>query len=191
MPELMENPALRLKRAVRQALPEGMLRFDASGRGLLVSDAPRRGVAALPRKAETTVQGGLLYIDLPEDGYRELLARDFFMAGGLQDDWFAEQTLLSSILRNSNTLRKESAANALDKPLLRAAMVACATGEAPVRAFLRALRGLHAAALRTGQTRCCRAAAVLCAHFLFSEKGVGLPAQPAYDILFRQFCQFR
>jgi len=179
MRALTENPAVRLKRAARQALPNGMLRFDTSGRALLVSDAARRGAhAALPLEAETITLDGLLYIDLPEDAYRALLASDFFMPGNLQDGWFAEQTLLSGILRHN------PAPEAPDKPLLRAAMIACASGETPVRGFIRALRGAHAAALRCGRARSCRAAATLCAHFLFIEKGVGLPIHPPYDILF-------
>ncbi|MCL1795754.1 MAG: hypothetical protein FWG37_02570 [Clostridia bacterium] len=179
MRTLTENPAVRLRNALRSALPDCMLHCDTSGRALFVSDAVRRGMRiSLPRETETVIINGILYIDCSEDIYRALLQSDFYTQDSLQDRWFAEQSLLASILR------QPIAPKMLNRPFLRTAMAACVTGEDRVRGFIRTLRGEQAAALRVGLTGSCRAAAVLCAHYLFTVKNVGLPIRPSYDTLF-------
>ncbi len=150
-----------------------MLRWDRSGRALLVSDAPRRAkaYAALPESvAEVTLAGGLLYIDLPRAAYRSLLGLTFTAQGPWRDAWFAEQALAAGILA-----RRPLPAGEPDIPLLRAALLACAQGETEVRAFCRSLRAADAAALRRKNTASARACAALVARWLHEAQGVGLP----------------
>lgn len=183
MQSVAENPAILLRAEVRERLSRGFLRYDTSGRALLVSDAPRHGplpLSAFGRfEARVCEIDSLLYIDLTEESYRQLLTIDFFVAGEFVEGWFEEQALLAAILRAG---ARGTPDGTVDAPLLRAAMIACAVGEAPVRAYLKTLRQAHAAALRVGSPASCRAAAALCARFLFEEKGVGLPKIAAWDL---------
>lgn len=173
---MTESPATALRARVEGVLPRGMLRWDTAGRGLLVSDAPRHGdaqgaVCALRAAGYVAeVADALLWLDLSGDAYAALLGHFFCARGAWVEAWFAEQALLAGILT-----RDGAEGGAVDVPLLRAAMVACGRGEAPLRAFVERLRAEDARALREGDTASCRAAAALCAHWLWTEKGIGLP----------------
>lgn len=175
MREITENPALALRQALLSLRPCGFLRWDRSGRSLLVSDAPRRsGGETLVRAAEAMalrawIEDDLMWIDLPQTSYAELLSMDFLRAGDWTDAWFAEQALLRGILRKGPDGAKA------DTPLLRAAMLACVQGDIYVHSFATALRAAHAAALRLGDTASCRACAALLAYWLWTEKQVGIP----------------
>lgn len=178
-----DNPAAALRAALAPSHPRGMLRWDASGASLLVSDAPRRAdggaFAALVRSKGlcACIKDNLLYIDLPVSAYEELTRYDFYAPGPWSEGWFAEQALLNGILARPKPAVSPGAAP--DQPLLRAAMLACAQGLSPVRRFLHALRAHDARALRGRNMASCRACAALCAHFLFAAQGVGLPPFPS------------
>lgn len=177
----MENPALGLRKKAKAVLPRGMLRWDISGRALLVSDAPRHGDASAGMDAlradgyAVAVENDLLWMDLPEDAYAALIGQFFCMPGDWTEDWFAEQALLAGILT-----KEERAGGLADVPLLRAALVACGRGEVSLRAFVARLRAEDAQGLREGNTASCRACAALCAHWLWTQRGIGLPEMVAW-----------
>lgn len=173
MQTIKENPAAALRRDVAPCLGKAMLRWDISGQALLVSDAPRRGKVSLDvcQASWRETDDGLLLIDLPDHAYDELLNATFTQISPLQTEWFPLQSLLASIL----TRPKGTLPSPPDKPLLRQAMLACARGRQPVLAFADALSLADAAALRTNNTASCRAAAALCAHWLWTAEGVGIP----------------
>lgn len=149
--------------------PQAMVRWDMSGRALVVCDAPRRGGYA--NSASGVIERDLLWVDLPDGDYGALLAATFHQPDIWREGWFSEQALLAGIL-----MRNTATASGLpDKPLLRIAMLACAQGEKPVRAFLAKLRGWDAEALRLGSTRSIQACAALAAHWLWTAKEIGLP----------------
>lgn len=172
---MTQSPVLALRERAARRL-SGMLRWDRSGRALLVCDMPRRAgewaaldaAVRLPARAE--VFGGLLYIDLPPEAYGELLSADFAARGEWRGEWFEAQALLAGILS-----RRLSVAENADEALLRKALLSCAQGERPVRDFCALLRGADAVALRTGGAASCRASAALVARWLWAERGVGLP----------------
>lgn len=176
MTPLAENPALRLRARVEALQLPGMLRWDASGSALLVSDAPRRspGAAdALRAIADGSIalRRGLAYIDLTPDGYRALACSTFQAQGVLSPEWQNEQRLLSGILSRSPV----GTEGAVDVPLLRRAMRVLAQGEEEaIRMFLAGLRQADAAALRTGESYTCHACAALCAHWLFTARRIGM-----------------
>lgn len=178
MQTLSENPALALRRQAQAVGLPGMLRWDRTGRALLLSDAPRhctgeaflRAAKALP--ARVAVEGWLLRLDLPAEAYRALLDCTYVSAGPWTEGWFEAQALLGGVLARTRT-----AQTVPDEPLLRRAMLACAQGETTVRAFLPALRTADAKALRLGAAASTAACAALCAQWLQTSLGIGLPAQ--------------
>ncbi len=190
MQTLVENPALSLRQAFRRQYPYGLLRWDRSGKALLVSDMPRREASDLEHihedisiskstafkpfemeNARIVHAEGLLYVDMPSEAYQALLNRTFFAFGPFQAHWFEEQaTVLGILARRAGPIGEKP-----DEPLLRKAMLACALGESEVRGFCRALRTADATALRKGETASSRACAALLAHWLYTEHGVGLP----------------
>lgn len=178
MPELTDNPARLMRLAAEAMRPQGvMLHWDADGTALLVSDAPRRGHAQAMRQTllaqdyVVTEQDDLLYIDLPLAAYEGLRGQAFLRPGVWNDAWFAEQALLTGILHRLVT----GEAEAPDIPLLRAAMIACCREETHVRTFLSTLRVADADALRRRSTASACACAALAAHWLWTQRGVGLP----------------
>lgn len=177
----LTNPALALRALARECYPCGMLRWDVKARALLVCDAPRHGNAgrlaqALSHAAHCMpAEGGLLRIDLPESAYAAMVHADFCAPDAWHPAWFAQQSLLSSIL-----LRPPPCVQAQPNvPLLRRALLACAQGEAPLRAFLATLAAADAAALRENDTASVRACAAYCALALWQSHSVGLPT-PAW-----------
>ncbi len=158
------NPALALRRAIEALMPPGFLRWDRSGRALLVSDAPRRpGGRDFVKLAEKSgarcfEADGLLWIDLPEAAYAAL--PDGQPAAAADGTDFETAALLRSILRRPPVGCKD-----LDIPLMRGALLAAAQGGEAIRRFLPTLREADAEALRTGRTVSVRAAAaaVACA----------------------------
>lgn len=176
MPSFLTNPATALREAVEPHLGSSMLRCDTSGRALLISDLPRRlpdrlpEILALPI-CTCTVDAGLLWIDLPEEAYAHLLHADGIKKGPWHPDWFAEQSLLSSILSRPQA----SICAPPDIPLLRSALLACAMGDTALRTFLTSLRPADADALRRHSPCSTRACAALCAHQLHVNKAIGVP----------------
>lgn len=177
----MENPALGLRERAEAVLPRGMLRWDISGRALVVSDAPRHGDVGEGMDVlrangyVVSVENELLWMDLPEDAYAALVGQFFWMPGDWAEEWFADQALLAGILA-----REKAIGGPVDVPLLRAALVACGRGEAPLRAFVARLRAEDAQGLREGSTASCRVCAALCAHWLWTQRGIGLPEMVAW-----------
>lgn len=156
------NPAAALRAQLAPRHPRGMLRWDASGRALLVSDAPRRADgAAFMKKAEAlglllAVDNGLLYIDFQPAVYGDLLLLDRLPP---RCSFFELQSLLYVMLaRNAGPTSSTP-----DIALLRAALLACAQGETAIRAFVPILRKADAEALRQNNTASTRACAVLIA----------------------------
>lgn len=182
MQSLNENPAITLRDMARALQPSGMLKWDTSGDALLLSDAPRRDAAALQRllRAEglhAWVSGDLLRIDLLEAKYATLLDSRFLMPGPWHDRWCPLQSLLSTIL----TRRSPATRTPPSKTLLRKAMLASAQGIPAMEQFLPILREADTLALRTGNTAAMPAAASLCAHWLWTREGIGLPMSVRID----------
>lgn len=176
-----DHPARALRARVASLRLPGMLRWDASGEALLLSDAPRRMPAAAAMRAMAAIpariahQDGLLRIDLLPQAYAALLSVDFAMPGPWDAAWFEAQALLAGILARPAHMGHEA-----DVPLLRAALLASAQDAAQVRAFLRRLRAADAVALRRRQTASTRASAAYCASWLWQAAHVGLPAIAAW-----------
>ncbi len=164
------TPARALRAALEKVGLPGFLRWDRSGQALLVSDAPRR---ALPGAAEavaakadaaTRQEGGLLYIDLPDQVYQNLLALNADPPAVVQDSLFPLRALCYGILtRDTSHIALQAKP---DIPLLRAALLAEAQGGAAVRAFAEALRAADAEALRCGDTASVRACAAVLSQWL-------------------------
>jgi|GEM_PF-1831427 len=184
----MINPALSLRRELEMAYPEGMLRWDVSGRALLVSDGPRRGAAGVTLLKYIEKNGlpcqtehGLLHVDCTGEAYEGLLKIEMNRFGTIDEAWFPIQTLLGGML-----CRKRPGIHGADavpeKSLLRAAMLACARGEKPVRDFAKRLRAADAEALRLGRTETTRACAALLAHWLWETRSVA-PVKPVYGVV--------
>jgi hypothetical protein len=149
--------AWALRRAVEELRLPGMLRWDTSGRALLVSDAPRRGAVGevtLPGARVFSAQG-LLFFDYNETSYRDLAAHWAMVAPALMPvvpfEW---ASLVESICA-----RPLPPPGAVDEPLLRACLLATARGGAALKDFVEKLRSADAAALRQGDTWSCRACA--------------------------------
>lgn len=166
---------LGLRASAREALAGCMVRWNRSGEGLLVTDAPRRGrwaaaeAFAARRGLRGFIRDGLGYLELADAAYARLAAGEVHI-GVWDDAWFEAQALLASILG-----RTEACAPCDDGlPLLREAVRACAQGERQARAFLQGLRQADAAALREGSRLHTRGAASVCAQWLWLA-GVGLP----------------
>lgn len=185
MPQLTENPALALRKAMERLRLPGMLRWDASGAGLLVSDAPRRmdhgEIPALLRGLPYShlMENDLLFFDLTTQNYTDMLRYTFFQAGQWSQAWHAVQALLGTVLG------RELPAAAIvtpNIPLLRSALLACAQEEAHFRPFLQKLRAFDAKALREGDTSSVRACATLCARWLWENRGIGLPPYRAVAV---------
>lgn len=175
------NPAEALRETVRAALPGAMLKWDASGRALLVSDAPRRAGYDPAALAGLRVQeaAGLLYIDWQQEAY---CAPEYEkVIGPWHADWFAEQALLAGILARRG-------AGAADEGLLRGAYLACAQGEKAVRQSIAALRRADATALRCGAGAGVWAAAAFVAAWLWAQQGIGLPQ---VEMFRREDCYLR
>lgn len=158
-----------------------MLRWDQSGRALLVSDAPRhtQGTEFIDHlhamNLRLFTENGLIWIDLPPETYQALLSQHIYPSGIWMKDWFAEQALLASILAHSPDAAPSGDIPPSEETLLRGAMLACAQGELAMRQYLAVLRSEHAARLRTGNQAASRASAVLCAHWLWTQHRIGLP----------------
>lgn len=176
----VSNPAPALRAAVEALGMPGMLRWDATGKALLVSDAPRHAGGDVwtgrLRGEGLRVQerDRLLWIDLPVSAYQALMAADFTERGGWHAAWFTEQALLGGILFRIRPC-PDAEMQAKDEELLRGAMLACAKGERHVRSYLGVLRSADAAALRDERTGSSRASAALCAKWLWATHGIGLP----------------
>ena len=235
-----ENPAISLRARVAAASIPGFLRWDTSGRALLISDAPRRAPCDIRLHATHAVQGEdegddgegtllsfqekrkkqrkaswgeaamagfdmpdqlcknfieglmdkmrglaatcfvdhkLLYIDLPPEEYRRF-AMGIFLTPGLwriPGPWVL--SCLSMQSRLSGILSRDAAlcSGPVEVPLLRRAMLSCTRGEAAVTGFVNTLAALDAAGLRNKKTCTVYACAALCAHYLYTQMGVGLP----------------
>lgn len=168
----LHNPAVWLRASLRTGCPRCMVRYDTTGRALLLSDAPQRGVSIAPLCASlgavSSEANGLAYIDLSADGYAKLIHLTCTFSGDFQADFFEEQSLLASLLWQNHAAHVEI-------PLLRDAMVSSALGDVPMLAFLHRLSAHHAHALRSKSPHACRAAAVLCADALYARHGIGIP----------------
>lgn len=160
----------------------GFVRWDESGQALLVSDAPKHMLqnvlqAILEDSGLSFVlQKDLLFIDLHSAAYKAFTSKTFFVEGLFIDGFIEKQAILSLILTRKPIVKEPYG---VSKLLIRTAMLACAFGEQKVYAFVRALPAHDAAALREGSTLCVHACAALCAHYLYAEKGIGLPRQCA------------
>ncbi|MCL1964858.1 MAG: hypothetical protein FWF69_07335 [Firmicutes bacterium] len=181
MRKLTRNPAIALRETLAPLHPAGLFRWDMSGWGLLVSDAPGRGAAGEAFAANVKRLGlrarearGLLHVDCPADAYAALLRIDFCERGAWDSDWFELQALLASVLERDDH-KGDAGLLGPDERLMRKAMLACAQGEKRVRAFAGGLRLADAEALRAGDTASTRACAALLAHWLRVERGVGIP----------------
>lgn len=168
---------LSLREGACVALPGCMVRWDRTGGALIVTDAPRRGMAeaawafARAQKLALLVRDGLVFFDIAPAMYGEAAQEYAPGDGPWQPAWFEAQALLASILR-----RPTHCPDTADVALARAAAVACAQGEASFRMFLDTLRQADAGALRAGRRGATRPAAALCAQWLHM-RGVGLPVQ--------------
>ena len=90
--------ALTLRAQLRSRYPGAMVRWDESGKGLLVSDAPRHGFSAGLDQA-VALQRGLAFFDLPPEGYRlAVLRAGAPHAGAYRSGWLAEQAALAAVL---------------------------------------------------------------------------------------------
>jgi len=173
---IAQNPAIPLRDQMRAMIP-GFLRWDASGRALLTSDAPRRAPYEIDTEkiqasgAVCFIDNNLLYIDLPPEEYERISCQTFFMPGLWAEPYIAIQSRLSGILSRGGICSGEPA----DISLLRASMLSCAQGGKNVGQFVGALIRCDAAALRKKQTRTVHACAAFCAHYLYTQKGIGLP----------------
>lgn len=167
-----ENPAFALREALRTRYPGAMVRWDASGRALVMTDAPRRGYAV----ADAPVENGLAFYDLPPN---EKIAPPAPVFGAYADGVFAFQASLAPALRDGGAACGCTGDfSAQGRYLLRKALAACACGEKQVLAALPPLRALWAQALRTGSAadQCaCRLAACVLAAWLLEEKNAGVP----------------
>ncbi|MDR0928819.1 MAG: hypothetical protein LBM74_03785 [Oscillospiraceae bacterium] len=152
--------AWALRRAAEALHLPGMLRWDHSGRALLISDAPRRGASEpieLPGARAFTAQG-LLFLDYDEASYRALAAHwaQHPACPPPPDLPFERAVLLQGICR-----RPPPPPGAVDEPLLRACLLAIARGGAAAETFEKRLRGADAIALCRKDTWSIRACAAM------------------------------
>lgn len=162
-----ENPALSLRAALTARFPRAMVRWDESGRALLVTDAPRRGMDA----PDALVENGLAYYDLPQAAY-EAMRLPEVQPGDYAPGFFQEQATLAAILAETQQ------ADPLKSTQARRALSAAARGEVHVRAFLAQLRMDWAIALRLKnpeELNACRLAARVAACWLYQKHGIGVP----------------
>lgn len=204
MQMIWQNPATILRAQIISLSLQGFLRWDEKGQALLVSDAPKHMEHAT---LHTILQESGLYFsyhkdllrfDLHNVAYEAIVAETFYQAGSciehpfiigsFVNEFVEMQAILSLLLSRdpdmhtactANIVALSSASNAINKPLLRAAMLACAQGEQRVYTFIRGLPAQDAVALRQGNTLSVRTCAAICARYLYAEKGVGLPKQSA------------
>lgn len=172
MERIAQNPAAALRDLVEAARLPGFVAWDREARALLVLGAPRHGAAfpaALRGRVRLEEKNGLWRLDLPAAGYEGLLSRTFFQEGPLRAEWMEAQYLLAGLLR------RPAWPGPPDVPLLRRALLATVQGEAPARDFIKALPSADALALRRRNTASIHACAALLAHWLWTEKSVGLP----------------
>lgn len=191
----MTQSALLLRGQVQLLRLPGMLRWDATGRALLISDAPRHiPWETLPHclpgvsSATLSIENHLLRIDLPLNAYIQALHAQFYQLGSWQTEWFAEQACLAGLLsrKTPGHIDRSALSPPPDISLLRHALLATLQGEAKVRAFLDKLRPLDAQSLRDGgHPLITRACATICANWLWRAKAVGLPptAQVSFSFL--------
>lgn len=156
----MTNPALELREALRARYPGAMVRWDDSGRALLVTDAPRRGCDV----QDAPAANGLAYYDLPPAALTVPSAPPF---AGYTDDFPELQAALAMLLPDGFSAQKCAAElSPQGRRLVQTALAACARGERQVRALLPNLRAAWAAALReknAAQKTACRATAAVLA----------------------------
>ncbi len=167
-----ENPAAALREELRARFPGAMVRWDASGRALLMTDAPRRGYAV----ADAPVENGLAYYDLP---LNQTITPPAPVFGAYADGVFALQSALATTLPGGGAAHGcPGDFSTQGRSLLRGALTAHACGEKQVLTLLPRLRGLWAQSLRTGSAAdqsACRLAACILAAWLMEEKKAGVP----------------
>ena len=164
MQTCVNHPALELRQRLSACSPRGFIRWDMSGRSLVICDAPRRqDVSAFlcALKDENTlvfVENGLLYLDFSEKAYRALLTlplpSDF---GNLEEPYWQEKLLLKRIL--THPAKDQS----LDIPLLRKGLLSSVCSDADFFLFFKTLRSRFAESLRKGEVQSLK----ICALFLF------------------------
>ena len=167
-----ENPTVTLREELRARFPGAMVRWDTSGRALLMTDAPRRGYAV----ADAPVENGLAFYDLPSN---KIITPPAPVFGAYMDGVFAFQSALAAVLPGGGAARGcMGDFSAQGRALVRGALTACARGEKQALALLPRLRGLWAQALRTrsaADQAACRLAACVLAAWLREEKNAGVP----------------
>lgn len=174
-----QNPALTLRVEIAARYPGAMLRWDASGRALLVCDAPRRGWAVSEEEG-TLCREGLAYFDLPRASYAALTPPAPRLCP-YADGWMDVQAALAGALFSraaTETPPWRGSVSDESRALLRGALLAAARGEAQIRAFIPALRAACAQALRVRDAALeatCRVAALILADWLQTHAGLGVP----------------
>lgn len=167
-----ENPAAALREELRARFPGAMVRWDASGRALVMTDAPRRGYSV----TDVPVENGLAFYDLP---LNKMITPPAPVFGAYADGVFALQSALAMTLPGGGAARGcMGDFSAQGRGLLRGALTAHACGERQVLTLLPRLRGLWAQSLRTGSAAdqsACRLAACILAAWLMEEKKAGVP----------------
>ena len=86
-----ENPAAALRKELRARFPGAMVRWDASGRALVITDAPRRGYSV----TDVPVENGLAFYDLP---LNKMITPPAPVFGAYADGVFALQAALAMTL---------------------------------------------------------------------------------------------
>ena len=86
-----ENPAAALREELRARFPDAMVRWDASGRALVMTDAPRRGYSV----TDVPVENGLAFYDLP---LNKMITPPAPVFGAYADGVFALQAALATTL---------------------------------------------------------------------------------------------
>ena len=116
----MTNPALELREALRARYPGAMVRWDDSGRALLVTDAPRRGCDV----QDAPAANGLAYYDLPPAALTVPSAPPF---AGYTDDFPELQAALAMLLPDGFSAQKCAAElSPQGRRLVQTALAACA-----------------------------------------------------------------
>ena len=169
MQTVIQNPAAALRDRLSSLSPRGFVRWDISGRALLVTDAPRRQspeelISALSdEKTSLLLENGLLYLDLSDTAYQELLFLPETDALPLHPVFFQEQLLLSRILAHC------AEGHQADPSLLRRCLLSTVLPSPDFFLFLKELRSVFAASLREKKLASCRACAILCMQRLSEE----------------------
>lgn len=176
--QIEQNPAIALRKQIQALSLPGFLRWDTSGQALLLSDAPKHtpfytymeSIAASGIFCLTV--GNLLFIDLPHKAYEQIASMTFFMPGPWREPYITIQSQLSGILARDVLSQTNEQVNI---SLLRAAMLACARGEDYFIQFVHTISRYDAVALREKKMKTIHACAALCAHYLYSQLGIGMP----------------